>query len=233
MKYRIDNQKIFNAIEEMGEEYKDMLIAKVLSDDKLDDVDQLNLPELLRYDLKLKEILSTDSRRERVNRLIPIVQTLSMLCVLGGLMFLFLRQITQLYNDSIEMQLAFAYTFIGIIGFSLSLIMRVFPYTIFKKRYNNQSNNIEIINQWKKLEAQLIQQSPIDIDTSLEGMVKHLTSIRVLDEKDAVTIRKLLNLRNQAVHSDKTTKKYKYSELVSLLRESEEIVRKLERFEGK
>ena len=76
MKYNIESQKVKNVIDELGEEYKDMLIEKVLSDNSEYDVDQINLPELLRYDSKSKEILSTDTSKEKRNRFFALSSVL-------------------------------------------------------------------------------------------------------------------------------------------------------------
>ncbi len=230
MKYKIENSKIEKVIYELGEEYKDMLIEKILFESKEYDISQVNLPELLRYDLLSKEKLSTDKRKERRDKISAFTSIFSVFCIILGMFFLIYREVIRTPYFDIESQLALAYIFLGFIGFTLPVFMKILPIRTYKKSDISKYFSYEIVNQWKIIEARLIQLTPPDIDSSLEGMIKHLSEIKLLNESDVITIKKLLNYRNQVVHSSIRTKEYTEEEVKNLLRDSSKIAQKLQKF---
>lgn len=54
LKYNISNKKLKLIIDELGEEYKDMLITKTLSESGELDVDEITPSELMRLDVETK-----------------------------------------------------------------------------------------------------------------------------------------------------------------------------------
>ena len=63
-------------------------------------------------------------------------------------------------------------------------------------------------------------------------MISNLMDLKLLSENDALTINKILNLRNQVVNSNNIEKSYTTNEIQKLLRDSNNIIKKLEKFEN-
>ena len=67
MKYYISSKKLQLVVNELGEEYKDLLIEKMLDDYQTTDIDSLPISELLKLDVSIKERLKTNNlKRENV-----------------------------------------------------------------------------------------------------------------------------------------------------------------------
>ena len=67
MKYRINDSKIKNIVDELGEEYKDLLIKIVLEGNNEVDVDNLLVSDLIKTDIQIKERLRSQNRQRKRN----------------------------------------------------------------------------------------------------------------------------------------------------------------------
>ena len=65
MKYRINDSKIKNIVDELGEEYKDLLIKIVLEGNNEVDVDNLLVSDLIKTDIQIKERLMSQNRQRK------------------------------------------------------------------------------------------------------------------------------------------------------------------------
>ena len=230
MKYEIENQKIKNILDELGEEYKDKLVEKVMFEYNEYDINQINLPTLLRHDSKAKEQLSNDERRARRNRMLSMMSVVGLLYTVVGLMvFLYVEFLDSKMNP--EMLVAFVSIFAGLFASLMPLAIKNLPFRTFKNRDTSKYFDADIVNLWKKLEVLLIQLTPTEDDSSLDGMIKHLTRIKLLNADDVVSIKQLLQLRNQVVHSNVSEREYPTNELKDLLNSISKIINKLKQFE--
>ena len=69
MKYTISEQKAKMIIDELGEEYKDMLIERVLEETNEDDVDKISLSDLIRLDIATKAHLRSNKRVRNIRKM--------------------------------------------------------------------------------------------------------------------------------------------------------------------
>ena len=65
MKYYISSKKLQLVVNELGEEYKDLLIEKMLDDYQTTDIDSLPISELLKLDVSIKERLVENKQFEK------------------------------------------------------------------------------------------------------------------------------------------------------------------------
>lgn len=233
MKYDIENKKIIDMLDELGEEYKDLLVEKALSQHQEYDVDQINLSTLIRLDEKAKEYLLVNEQNNKRNRRLSFFSIIGLIYTLLGLMLLVYDQSEKSYGFDLMTRMSFLIIMIGLFILLFSLLMKSIPYS---SRYQSKDTsnyfNYKIINIWKQIEGLLVQLTPVEENLSLNRMISNLMDLKLLSENDALTINKILNLRNQVVNSNNIEKSYTTNEIQKLLRDSNNIIKKLEKFEN-
>ncbi len=233
MKYDIDNQKINDMLDELGEEYKNLLIEKALSQHQEYDIDQINLSTLIRLDEKAKESLLTNERNDRRNRRLLIFSIIGLIYTLFGLILLFYYQFGGSYRFDPMTRISFLMIIMGLFTSLLSILMKSIPYSShYSSKDTTKYFNYKIINTWKQIEGLLVQLTPVEENTSLSKMISNLMDLKLLSSSDASIIKEILSLRNQVVHSNDIEKSYTPGEIQALLRDSNNIIKKLERFEN-
>lgn len=233
MKYDIENKKINDMLDELGEEYKNLLIEKALSQHQEYDVDQINLSTLIRLDEKAKESLLANERNNRRNRMLSMLSIIGLIYTLFGMILLIYYQFGDSFRFDPMTKISFLSIIMGLFTSLLSILMKSIPYSShYKSEDTSKYFNYKIINTWKQIEGLLVQLTPVEENTSLGKMISNLMDLKLLSSSDALTIKKMLNLRNQVVHSNNIEKSYTTSEIQALLRDSNNIIKKLERFEN-
>jgi len=233
VKYDIENKKIRDMVDELGEEYKNLLIEKALSARQEYDVDQINLSTLIKLDEIAKESLLSNERNNRRNRMLSMLSIVGVIYTLFGLILLIYYQ----FGDSLRLdpmsKISFLSIFLGLFTSLISILMKSIPFSShYEIKDTSKYFNYKIINTWKQIEGLLVQLTPAEENMSLSSMIANLMDIKLISSSDASTIKKMLNLRNQVVHSDNIEKSYSTSEIQALLRDSHSIIKKLERFEN-
>ena len=234
MKYDIENKKVSAMVEELGEEYKGLLIEKALSQHQEYDVDQINLSTLIWLDEIAKKSLRSNNRKDRRDRLLSMFSVAGLIYALLGLMLLSYYLLLD-YSFVLE-PIARGSILIIAIGLIMSLCtilvksIPVPPY--YGKDDTSKYFNYKIINTWKQIEGLLVQLTPAEENMNLNKMLSNLMDIKLLSSSDVSTIKKMLNLRNQIVHSNSIEKKYTTDEIQALLRDSNNLIKKLTKFEN-
>ena len=233
MKYDIDNKKINDILDELGEEYKNLLIEKTLSQHEEYNIDNINLSTLIRLDEKAKESLVSNERKKKRDRILAMFAILGLLYSLLGVIFLFYYQYRELFNIDPINKILLSAIALGLLLSCLSIMMRSIPFSShYKSKDTSKYFNYKIINTWKKIEGLLVELTPAEENMSLNNMISNLMEIKLLSSSDASTIKKVLNLRNQIVHLDNIEKEYTTNEIQALLRDADNIIKKLDKFEN-
>ena len=73
MKYNISEQNTKMIIDELGEEYKDMLIERVLEETDEIDVDRISLSDLVRLDIATKARLRSNKKARNKRKMYSVV----------------------------------------------------------------------------------------------------------------------------------------------------------------
>lgn len=233
MKYDIENKRINEILDELGEEYKDLLIEKALSQHKEYDVNQINISTLLKLDEKTKESLVTDEHQYKRNRYLSMLSIIGLFYTLFGLILLIYNQIGYSIKYEPMTIMSLLSIFIGLFATLFSMLMKNFTYSsYYKNKETSKYFNYDIVNTWKQIEGLLIQLTPTEENVTLNNMISSLLDLKLLSKDDALSIKKLLRLRNQIVHSDNVEKQYTTNEIQSLLSDAHKIIRKLQKFEN-
>lgn len=233
MKYNIENEIVNKILNELSEEYKNLLIEKALSKHNEYDINQINLPTLIRLDEKAKDSLIINERKCKKNRLLSIISILGLIYTLFGLAILFFNEIDRAIKYDPMIMMSLLSIFVGLFSSLLSILIKNSSYMLHSKNKDTSKHfNYEIVNTWKQIESLLIQITPVEESTTINGMITNLLELNLLSANDNISIKKILDLRNQIVHSNVIEKKYTTSEIQSLLGDANDIIKKLKKFEN-
>lgn len=228
MKYIISNKVKRDIINELGEEYKDIIIEKVLADTMEVDVDQVNVAELMRIDVSVKTKIRQEKRVEKRNRLFRITTSIGLLYTVFGFTVLIFRSFERAnITDNVTM-IGLLLSVFGMVMSALSMLMKTLPVTTYisRKHYTESDNMYEIINEWKEIEALLKELVP-EKAISYREMANVLVNSNMISTQDADTIIRLLSLRNTIVHEkEMPLSNYEIRRLLSL---SNQVIEKLRR----
>lgn len=208
MKYYITNQKLDLLLNELGEEYKDLLIEKMLTDYQTGDIDNLPISEILKLDVSIKEHLVQDKQIEKKKRMYTMFSSIGLMYSLLGIFLLFFQEFKYSFSQEPMNMLALILIIIGLfISFYAMLVKNLI---IKRKPYvstrNNTNKSYEYISLWKELEGLMIQVAPDNIPSSPSKLIQYLLDSNFISIKDENAIRNLLKLRNEAVHSTSSPK---------------------------
>ena len=231
MKYNVSDPKLKIIIDELGEEYKDLLIERILDDAHETDADLINPSELIRLDVATKSKLRVDKKMQRQNRLYSTISLLGIMYALLGFMIMLLRQIEETIRyDSLTM-ISFILIFVGLFVAILSLLFRKMS-GIRSQYYRGQNRTIspyEIINKWKEIEALVHELTPDSDTLSLSSMVKNLEDTKIISKQDIEAINQLLKIRNQIVHGSDNKCDFSQAELRTILIQADKIIAKMKK----
>lgn len=231
MKYNVSDSKLKGIIDEMGEEYKDLLIEKLLNDMHENDVDLINLSELIQLDITTKSSLREDKKIQQRNYILSSISVIGMLYSLFGLMLMMWSDMKESMHFDALMMMAFVLTFLGLFVSVFSMLLK----TVFKfrpKLYQEKSPSTtlyEIINKWKEVELLAYQLTPKEKKLSLSQMIKNLKDIQIISEQDIEVINQLLILRNQIVHCETKDINMSSKEIRTLLIKVDKIISKMKK----
>lgn len=231
MKYTISDQKLKIIIDELGEEYKDLLVEHILDDMGEMDADLINTSDLIRLDVSTKSNLRTDKKSQRLDRLSSMVSLLGVTYALFGLILMMWSQFRESIQYDLMTIISFALIFMGLFLAIFTLlyknILRTRP-----KHYRGESRMIshyEIINKWKEIEALVHELTPNEATLSLSSMLKNLMDTKIISQQDSETINRLLNIRNQIVHGIDGKYELSQSDLRNILMQSDKIIAKMKK----
>lgn len=231
MKYSISDYKLKVIIDELGEEYKDLLIEQVLNEMNEIDADQINPSDLIRLDVTTKSNLRIDRKSQRLSRMSTLISLLGVIYALFGLMLMMWSELkdTIRYNNimMISIVLIFLGLFVAIFSLLFKYMNRMRPHYYKNKRFTISS--YEIINKWKEIEALINQLTPEKEQLSLSSMVANLEETKIISKEDTIVINKLLRVRNQIVHKQNKDIDLPQNELRSILIQIDEVISKMKK----
>lgn len=229
LKYNISDKRKKLIIDELGEEYKDLLIEHILDDLGENDADVINTSDLIRLDVTTKSNLRIGRGLRRKYRVFTMISLMGLLYSLIGVFLLIWSQIGR--DSSYELKLSYILVFLGLSISIMALLMRTLVnYRPFKDRGIDRSiSSYEIINKWKEMEGLIHELTPSEEDLSLDSMIQYLKKNDVLTDADVEIVYKLLEIRNRIVHS--SDEKYNVSQIEykPFLLQADEVIKKLKR----
>ena len=229
MKYNISNEKLKMIVDELGEEYKDMIITKSLSNSKEIDVDEIVPSDLIRIDLEVKSSLTMDEHEYKRKRIYTLSSMVGVMYAIMGLFLLIYKELDNYMFEEPTTLISIMCIFIGLIISLMASFMKIYPR---RRRYSfsvNNTSHYEIISKWKELEALIIQLTPEEKQGTLKEMIGYLKETNIINSDDTLMIREILNYRNRIVHSSIEDDKPSLEYTRQLLKKTNEIIQKLKK----
>lgn len=231
MKYNISDYKLKVIVDELGEEYKDLLIERILGDMHENDADLINPSDLIRLDVATKSNLRIDKKVQRQNRMLSMISLLGIVYALLGLMLMMWSEVRNTVRYDSIMMMSFVLIFLGLFVALFSLLFKNMG-RLRPQYYRGQSHTIstyEVINKWKEIEALVHELTPEEDTLSLSSMVSNLKDTQIISDQDIEIINQLLNIRNQIVHGQDNKCSLSQAELRTILLHADKIISKMKK----
>ncbi len=227
------NDKIEKYLEELSVEYKTLLFKALI--EQSPSVDDLSVSELLRLDSEIKKPLLSDYRHYTRKRKMVFLVGLSyfLIGLLGFLFYLLYKQImsASFDKDSMIALLCSLMSFVGLItcGYSF-FVPRVIKHekSTFNKKQASESTALleyEIISKWRDVEGLVSDFSVSSQVRTATSAINYLKQNGMIDATEQDTLKKLLRLRNEVVHSG--NKPISVDDAKNLLKQTDQVLDKL------
>ena len=229
MKYNALDYKLKVIVDELGEEYKDLLIERILDDMHETDADLINPSDLMRLDITTKSNLRIDKKVQRQNRMLSMFSLLGITYALLGLMLMIWSELRDTIRYDSMMMMSFVLIFMGLFLAMFSLLFK----NVVKTRpqyYMRQDHTIspyEVINKWKEIEALVHELTPEENELSLSSMITNLKDTNIISGQDIEIINQFLTVRNLIVHGQDNKYNLPQVELRSILLQADKIILKM------
>lgn len=229
MKYNISNYRLKGIVEELGEEYKDLLIEHILDDMQEVDVDLINPSDLIRLDVTIKSKLRIDKKMQKKNHMLTMISMLGIIYAVLGLILMMMKEMENTIQDDLTIMMSMILMIVGLFVTLFSLLLISMQKTQFQYRRGNRRNisSYEIVNKWKEIEALVNELAPEKNQLSLFSMIKNLEETNIISEKDIEEMKQLLKLRNQIVHEQNFENNLSEKELRDIILRSNKIIYKM------
>lgn len=227
MKYKFSNEKIKYILDELGEEYKSLLIEKSLDNIGNVDVDNINLSELIELDIAIKKPLKTSKREQKRKRMFASTALLGLIYFMfGGVMLILSLYRTTKYSR-IPSNLFVIVIFMGMLIFLLSVYASVFSDLKRGKSSNKNINPYALFNSWKEIEVLITQLTPDEYHKGPRTMVEYLSTNRMISLEDKKQILELLQIRNNIAHNSEDNLKMSKEEILQKITIADKIINDL------
>lgn len=230
MKYYISSKKLQLIVDELGEEYKDLLIEKMLNDYQTSDIDSLPISEMLKLDISIKEKLVQNKQFEKRKHFYNLLTSLGLVYSMLGIFLLFFQEIGRSFSTEPMNMVALSFIMLGLLVSFYSLILKNVSSKrkIYHATKNDFQNGYEFVSLWKELEGLMIQLSPYNTPSSPSKLIQYLLENNFISGKDENCIKTLLKLRNETVHSTTFSRlELTHEEYSSLIKNIRNIIAKL------
>lgn len=219
------NNKIFDYLDDAAEEYKKLLLKKLMEDSR--DIGDITVNNLVIIDEKIKVSL-----RNKLENRYSRFQLLGLLYAFSGLMLLlisFVYNSDYLYSrDSIFVITSIVLIFLGVYIYLFTLLSKNLKQ---RRRYNLEKSNVSldsfIISQYRRLEYILKKCIPNAPEKSIQIALMELKDKKIITEEELIFLRDFIGLRNHFVHYRDDVVDY-YNSFKVIFR-AEEVINRLEK----
>lgn len=228
MKYVLQNQKIANIINELGEEYKNLLLDNVVKNSNEIDPDYINISKLIQKDIEIKAILRENRRVNRLNRMLNIMSAISLLYVAVGLILMLWLEAKDKISLNPILSFSFIIMMVGATGAILALTFKQFSQYIALKAEAKSGSPYALLNKWKEVEGCILELRKFDVDKKSNVVtLENLRKDKILSADELENLQKLLKLRNKIVHEDISKLDISNEDAVAMIKETDKTLQKL------
>ncbi|MGF2030346.1 hypothetical protein ACQUFH_12695 [Lactococcus lactis] len=224
MKYKFSNEKLEYILDELGEEYKSLLVEKSLDKNGNVDVDNINLSDLIELDIETKKPLKISKLEKTRKRMFSLSALIGIIYVMIGGLMLILRPYRTNINNRLITEFSFIVIFMGMLVFLLSVYASVFLDLKRRRSSNKDISPYALFNNWKEIEALITQLTPDEYHKGPRTMVEYLSRNRMISSEDKKQILELLQIRNKIVHSSEDNLKMSKVELQKKIKMANKLI---------
>ncbi|MDE5885124.1 MAG: hypothetical protein K2H29_08650 [Oscillospiraceae bacterium] len=222
-----NNEKIEKYLDELADEYKELLYKALISRSRA--FDNLSVSELLRLDNEIKRPLFEDYKRKQKRR--RMLFKLGLMYILTGATLFIFSEITKgdfLYHTENILQVASA--IIGVFGMLISIYSFASQQLdLFSKKHMNEYEDkyyeYEAIATWRELEGMV---NDISINKNVKishSIIEYLSEIQFINKEEYNILKEFLKMRNNIIHSNNN--EYSSDEIKEMLDKVNRIVDKI------
>ena len=227
-----NNEKIERYLDELADEYKELLFNALISRTK--DLDNLSVSELLRLDNEIKKPLFENYQRQQRRRNMLQIAGLTYM-LLGGLIFVAYELLDSNFTPGTHDTISLISIVIGFMGLFISIFSFMLP-TIYQSSSKNidraEKNNLsfleyKVVTKWRELEGIV---NDISINTSVKtprSVIEFLLESKFIDDDEYAILKEFLKMRNNIVHS--AERRYSIEEIKTLVEKIDKIIDKLKK----
>ena len=203
-----DNEKIQKYLDELSNEYKELLFKALLERSK--SLDDISISELLRIDNEVKKPLYIGYQRQQRQR--KMLVYLGIIYIILGI-FIYLIYSIKEFNfsaDSIFLLTSLIISSVGLCAIAFSFILPTTKIGTYRATNNSKSETSKllaynVIAQWRELEGIVTDLAENNNVTTPRSVIEYLSSNNFIDKQESDTLREFLKLRNSIVHSSEIT----------------------------
>ena len=228
MKYVLYNKNLKNILNELGNEYKNLLIDNAIKNSSEIDPDNIDISKLIKKDIEIKDILRNTNKVFRLHRMTNILIYISLIYIMIGLILMLWVQAKDRIMLNNTLSIAYIIIIVGCIGAIFALTFREISRIVISKNEYKKASPYIILNKWKEIEGCLSEYKyPIDKKTSNMTALSMLKNEKKLSKEEFDNLRKLLILRNKVVHDDISNLNISTEETTEVLKEADKTLKKL------
>lgn len=227
-----NNDKIEKYLDELAEEYKELLFTALIS--RTPNLDDLSVSELLRLDNEIKKPLLVNYQKQQRRKKMLLVMGLTYM-FLGFFTIIIFKLIKSNFIYGTDDVITLMSLVISFMGFVISIFSVALPNTFFstskyiEKKYSESLplKEYEVITKWRELEGIV---NDISINANVQtprSVIQFLTENKFIDNDENTLLRNFLKIRNNIVHSTDTT--YSVEEITSMLCEVDKVIAKIKK----
>ena len=231
MNYIPKDEKIEKYLNELSEEYKELLYKALITQSK--SIEDLSISDLLRLDAEIKKPLHEDYSRIQKRR-----KTLFMMgeiyIFMGFFMYILFQIMISPDTLSLERIAMLMSIVMLLIGCSSILLSFISPMANTSSKYNHKVKKAdlpilkyEVINKWREFEGKVNDISDSDRVKTPHSIIGFLSESHFIDDNEGKELKALLRMRNNIVHN--TGVEYSETELKEMIDKSNRILSKIDK----
>ena len=152
MKYILYNKNLKNILNELGNEYKNLLIDNAIKNSSEIDPDNIDISKLIKKDIEIKDILRKTNKVYRLHRMTNILIYISLIYIMIGLILMLWVQAKDRIMLNNTLSIAYIIIIVGCIGAIFALTFREISRIVISKNEYKKASPYIILNKWKEIE---------------------------------------------------------------------------------
>lgn len=228
MKYKIQNETLQKVIDELGEEYKDLLLFSVANSSKVIDFENISIPELIRQDIDTKLVLRKSIKKRKFDKMNNIFLAVSLFYIAIGLVMMFWSGMQEriVLSPKLDMSLVIMITGLAFAVLALSA-KQISRLNLIRSDIYNMYPYL-LVNKWKEVEGCISELESVGNTTKSKAVtLEILKKDKVLSESETKNLRKLLILRNKIIHTNIDELNLSKDDVKKIIEEADKTLKRL------